>query len=115
MTMTRGLAKEVGPDIRVNALCPGYFATEMIREWLKTDDAKALVQRIPQRRVGELEEMIRTDSQEVLAEPKWYERMTEADWRGLTPLFYLHVNPYGLFDLDMETRIPLMGVPEGTM
>jgi hypothetical protein len=41
--------------------------------------------------------------------------MTEADWRGLTPLFYLHVNPYGLFDLDMETRIPFMGAPEGTM
>jgi TnpA family transposase len=54
-------------------------------------------------------------TQEVLAEPKWYERMTEADWRGLTPLFYLHVNPYGLFDLDMETRIPFMGAPEGTM
>ena len=48
-------------------------------------------------------------AQEVLAEPKWYDRMTEADWRGLTPLFYLHVNPYGLFDLDMETRIPLAG------
>jgi TnpA family transposase len=45
--------------------------------------------------------------QEVLAEPKWRERMTAADWRGLTPLFYLHVNPYGLFDLDMESRLPL--------
>ena len=54
-------------------------------------------------------------TQEVLAEPKWYERMTEADWHGLTPLFYLHINPYGLFDLDMETRIPLIGAPEGTM
>ncbi len=46
--------------------------------------------------------------QEVFSEPKWYDRMTEADWRGLTPLFYLHVNPYGRFDLDMEQRIPLM-------
>lgn len=45
--------------------------------------------------------------QEVLAESKWHDRMTEADWRGLTPLFYLHVNPYGLFDLDMESRLPL--------
>jgi TnpA family transposase/HPt (histidine-containing phosphotransfer) domain-containing protein len=45
--------------------------------------------------------------QEVLAEPKWYQRMTEADWRGLTPLFYLHVNPYGRFDLNMTQRIPL--------
>jgi TnpA family transposase len=46
-------------------------------------------------------------TQEVLAEPAWQQRMTEADWRGLTPLFYGHVNPYGLFDLDMATRIPL--------
>lgn len=27
MTMTRGLAKELGPDIRVNALCPGMINT----------------------------------------------------------------------------------------
>ena len=45
--------------------------------------------------------------QEVLAEPTWYDRMTEADWRGLTPLFYEHINPYGRFSLDMEQRIPL--------
>lgn len=45
--------------------------------------------------------------QETLAEPAWWQRMTTADWRGLTPLFYGHINPYGLFDLDMETRIPL--------
>ena len=48
--------------------------------------------------------------QEVLAESKWYDRMTEADWRGLTPLFYQHINPYGRFDLNMEQRIPLAQV-----
>ena len=46
-------------------------------------------------------------AQEVLAEPAWNQRMTEADWRGMTPLFYGHVNPYGMFNLDMESRIPL--------
>ncbi len=46
-------------------------------------------------------------AQEVLSEPEWYQRMTVADWRGLTPLFFGHVNPYGLFNLDMESRIPL--------
>lgn len=45
--------------------------------------------------------------QEILAESVWRQRMTTADWRGLTPLFYGHINPYGLFDLDMEARIPL--------
>lgn len=44
-------------NIRVNAICPGYFATEMIQAWLATDDAKERVARIPQRRVGELHEM----------------------------------------------------------
>lgn len=28
MTMTRGLAKELGPDVRVNALCPGMVDTD---------------------------------------------------------------------------------------
>ena len=28
MTMTRGLAKEVGPDVRINALCPGMIDTD---------------------------------------------------------------------------------------
>ena len=28
MTMTRGLAKELGPDIRVNAICPGMIDTD---------------------------------------------------------------------------------------
>ena len=27
--------------------------------------------------------------------------------RGLTPLAWEHVNPYGLFRLDMATRLPL--------
>ena len=45
--------------------------------------------------------------QEVLADPAWRERMTVDDWRGLTPLIYNHVNPYGRFELDMATRLAL--------
>lgn len=33
--------------------------------------------------------------------------MTPEDFRGLTPLFYNHVNPYGTFRLNMEQRIPI--------
>lgn len=44
-------------DIRVNALCPGYFQTPLNREWFKTDDGQALIRRIPQRRTGELPEL----------------------------------------------------------
>ena len=45
--------------------------------------------------------------QEVLAEGKWKAAMKQEDWRGLTPLFYQHVNPYGRFTLDLTQRIPL--------
>ena len=45
--------------------------------------------------------------QEVLGEPAWRERMTTEDWRGLTPLIYHHVNPYGRIELDLETRLPI--------
>jgi len=33
--------------------------------------------------------------EEVLADPKWAARLTEADRRALSPLFWTHVNPYG--------------------
>ncbi|KAJ8139582.1 hypothetical protein OY671_007209 [Metschnikowia pulcherrima] len=43
--------------------------------------------------------------QTVSVEPKWAGRMTPEDYRGLTPLIYSHVNPYGRFDLDSNDRI----------
>ncbi len=45
--------------------------------------------------------------QEVLDEPGWLERLKPEDWRALTPLIYSHVNPYGLFRLNMDERLPL--------
>jgi hypothetical protein len=30
------------------------------------------------------------------------DQFSEADRRALTPLFYEHVNPYGLFALDLD-------------
>lgn len=37
----------------------------------------------------------------------WLKKMTAEDFRGLSPLFYNHVNPYGTFKLDMQKRIPI--------
>ena len=39
-------------NIRVNALCPGYFNTDLNSEWFKTSEGQALIKRIPQRRTG---------------------------------------------------------------
>lgn len=45
--------------------------------------------------------------QQVLDEPGWLRRMKEEDLRALTPLIYTHINPYGIFELDMNERLPL--------
>jgi len=43
--------------------------------------------------------------QQVLARPHWAGRLNARDLHALTPLIWEHVNPYGRFDLDMDTRI----------
>jgi TnpA family transposase len=45
--------------------------------------------------------------QQVLARPSWSGKLTARDLRALTPLIREHVNPYGRFELDMETRLPI--------
>ena len=45
--------------------------------------------------------------QQVLAKSHWQGRLTVTDLRALTPLIWEHVNPYGRFDLDMSTRLPI--------
>ena len=49
--------------------------------------------------------------QRVLAEPAWLERLSPADRRGLSPLFWSHVNPYGTFHLDMNARLLIESTP----
>lgn len=45
--------------------------------------------------------------QRVLDEASWRKRMTDADMRALSPLVYAHVNPYGVFELNMDERLDL--------
>jgi TnpA family transposase len=45
--------------------------------------------------------------QAVLRDPAWAGKLTEEDRRGLSPLFWSHVNPYGRFRLDMDSRLDL--------
>ena len=45
--------------------------------------------------------------QDVLAEDAWADMLTTEDRRGLTPLFWQHVLPYGEVKLDMTTRLSI--------
>ena len=45
--------------------------------------------------------------QQVLSQPQWMKLMTKLDLRALSPLIWLHINPYGSFNLDMNERLPI--------
>jgi NAD(P)-dependent dehydrogenase (short-subunit alcohol dehydrogenase family) len=56
--MTKALALEWARyGIRVNALAPGYFETELNDDFFREAAGQALIKRIPQRRLGELREL----------------------------------------------------------
>lgn len=56
--MTRSLAMELArKQVRVNALCPGYFMTELNTDYLESEEGQAFVGSTPSGRVGELNEL----------------------------------------------------------
>ncbi|MEJ6391904.1 3-oxoacyl-ACP reductase family protein [Gymnodinialimonas sp. 2305UL16-5] len=57
MTMTRGLAKELGPAIRVNALCPGMIDTDFHNIHTKPEARKGFEAAAPVKRQGVSEDV----------------------------------------------------------
>jgi NAD(P)-dependent dehydrogenase (short-subunit alcohol dehydrogenase family) len=56
--LTRQMAVELARHrIRVNALAPGYVATDINRGFFDTEPGKAVIKRIPQRRLGTVEDL----------------------------------------------------------
>jgi len=52
MTMTRGLAKELGPDIRVNSVCPGMIDTDFHNTFTKPEVRQHVASVTPLKREG---------------------------------------------------------------
>jgi NAD(P)-dependent dehydrogenase (short-subunit alcohol dehydrogenase family) len=56
--MTRALSLEwARHDIRINALAPGYILTDLNRDFFSSEAGANLVKRIPQRRLGQLDDL----------------------------------------------------------
>ncbi len=57
MTMTRGLAKELGPDIRVNSICPGMIDTDFHNTFTKSAVREHVAKATPLKREGTSEDV----------------------------------------------------------
>lgn len=57
MTMTRGMAKEFGPRIRVNAICPGMIDTDFHNIFTKPEVRKHVANASPVKREGTSEDV----------------------------------------------------------
>jgi NAD(P)-dependent dehydrogenase (short-subunit alcohol dehydrogenase family) len=56
--LTKALALEwARHGIRVNAIAPGYFETDLNRDFLRSEPGAAMMKRIPQRRFGRMEDL----------------------------------------------------------
>lgn len=56
--LTKTMALELArSNIRVNALAPGYFRTDMNEQFLETEPGKRLIARVPQGRTGSMDEL----------------------------------------------------------
>lgn len=57
--MTKAMALEWQRfGIRVNAICPGWFVTEINEDFLKTDFGQQMLKQTPAKRAGELSELV---------------------------------------------------------
>jgi len=56
--MTKMLALELAPhQIRVNAIAPGYFTSEMTQDYLASEHGQKILKRVPMKRHGEHHEL----------------------------------------------------------
>ena len=55
----RDIAREFARyGIRVNAIAPGYIATDLNRDFFETEPGQKMIKRIPQKRLGDVDDLV---------------------------------------------------------
>ena len=122
---------EIGKVSKTNFICR-YLISEVLR--IEVHEAQNVVERLNSimgfifyGKLGEISTNIKRDQelaivclhllqacmayintiifQNVLSRPEWQNVLTPEDKRALNVLFHSHLNPYGLFPLDLSTRL----------
>jgi NAD(P)-dependent dehydrogenase (short-subunit alcohol dehydrogenase family) len=58
INLSRAMAIELAPHkIRVNAIAPGFFESEMTHDYLNSNSGRAMTTRIPMKRTGAIDEL----------------------------------------------------------
>lgn len=56
--LTKSIALDYARNnIRCNAICPGFFETDINRDFMKTDAGEKMIKRMPMRRMGDMPEL----------------------------------------------------------
>jgi TnpA family transposase len=79
-------------------------AGELTGEDKESVEVSALALHLVQAAIGYLNTLL---IQIVLAEPAWRDRLTDNDRRGLSALFWTHLNLYGRLEIDLERHLDL--------
>lgn len=57
--LTKAMALELArQNVRVNAICPGYYLTDINRDFMTSEAGMKMIRRVPMRRLGELNELL---------------------------------------------------------
>ena len=102
--LTRALAREwAGKGIRVNAIAPGYIATDINQEFFATPAGERLIRRIPQRRLGsEFRPGRRTPAARLPRVPLYDGQRPRRRWRLSAGLNHYGQSPRPGGEIDME-------------
>lgn len=102
----RGIAISVSPSLQGQQPCQTMLerTRHLSREVRRKPELAVLCLRVLQAALVYVNTLM---IQDILDDSTWQQRLTAADRRGLSPLFWSHTAPYGEVRLNLDRRLQL--------